>query len=53
MLKGNSDGDSVVTNKLDTAIIARVIRINALEWNAYGTVCMRLEMYGCDTDEGM
>lgn len=52
MLKGNSDGDSIVTNKLDEAIIARLIRIKALEWNTYGIVCMRLEIYGCDTKEG-
>lgn len=51
VLNGNIDGDSVVTNKLDEPIIARVIRINPLEWNPYGMVCMRLEMYGCDTKE--
>lgn len=50
-LKGNGDGDSVVTNWLDEAIIARVVRINAVEWNTYGIVCMRVEIYGCDTKE--
>lgn len=51
VLKANSDDDSVVTNKLDDAIIARMIRINVLEWNTYGMVCMRLEIYGCDITE--
>lgn len=51
-LKGNSDDNSVVTNKLDEAIIAQVIRIRALEWNAHGTACMRVEVYGCSTKDG-
>ncbi|XP_078352964.1 lactadherin-like [Oculina patagonica] len=51
-LKGNSDGKSVKRNKLDKAIIARVIRIRALEWNAYGIACMRAEVYGCNTQDG-
>ena len=41
-----------MTNKLDEAIIARVLRVNVLDWNMYGMVCMRLEIYGCDTKEG-
>ncbi|CAH3028552.1 unnamed protein product, partial [Porites evermanni] len=51
VLKGNTDGDTVVSNKLDEAIIAREIRIKALQWNMYGMVCMRVEIYGCDTDK--
>ena len=52
VLEANNDDDSVVTNKLDEAIIARVLRVNVLDWNTYGMVCMRLEIYGCDTKEG-
>lgn len=51
-LRGNKDDSSVVTNKLDKAIIARFIRILVREWNEYGIVCMRVEMYGCNTEEG-
>lgn len=51
-LLGNKDDSSVMTNKLDKAIIARFIRIRVLEWNEYGIVCMRVEMYGCNTEEG-
>lgn len=51
VLEANNDDDSVVTNKLDEAIIARVLRVNVLDWNTYGMVCMRLEIYGCDTKE--
>lgn len=53
VLKGNTDGDTVVSNKLDEAIIAREIRMKALQWNMYGMVCMRVEIYGCDTDKGI
>lgn len=53
VLKGNTDGDTVVGNKLDEAIIARVIRLKALQWNMYGMVCMRVEIYGCNTDKGI
>ena len=52
MLKSNSNGNKDVTNKLDEAIIARVVRIIALQWNMYGMVCMRVELYGCDTERG-
>ena len=53
VFKGNTDGDTVVSNKLDEAIIAREIRIKALQWNMYGMGCMRVEIYGCDTDKGI
>ncbi|KAJ7358755.1 hypothetical protein OS493_021531 [Desmophyllum pertusum] len=52
VFKGNFDGNSIVTNNLGKVIIARVIRIRALEWNAYGIACMRVEIYGCNTKDG-
>ena len=42
---GNKDGNNIVTNRFDTPIIARYIRINPTRWR--DRISMRLELYGC------
>ena len=51
---GNSDGDSVNTNRVLPPFHARYVRVHPQSWN--DKICMRLEMYGCEStgkDEGM
>lgn len=50
--KANNDSDSVVTNRLEVPILARFVRINPLAWNQLGSICLRLELYGCQTNQG-
>lgn len=51
VLQGNNDSDSVVTNQLPVPITARFIRVKPLEWNQLGSICLRLELYGCPTSQ--
>ncbi|XP_041420593.1 contactin-associated protein-like 4 isoform X1 [Xenopus laevis] len=44
---GNTNADSVVHYKLQNHIIARFLRIAPVNWNSYGRIGMRVEMYGC------
>ena len=44
---GNRDGDTVVKNHMIKPVIARLVRIRPLEWNTGGSICMRVELYGC------
>lgn len=52
VFKANNDSDSVVTNRLEVPILARFVRINPLAWNQLGSICLRLELYGCQTNQG-
>ena len=52
VFKANKDSDSVVTNRLEVPILARFVRINPLAWNQLGSICLRLELYGCQTNQG-
>ena len=52
VFKANNDSDSVVTNTLEVPILARFVRINPLAWNQLGSICLRLELYGCQTNQG-
>ena len=52
ILTGNSDSDTVVKFTLQAPLIARLVRIVALEWNPIGLVCMRVETYGCYLKDG-
>ena len=45
MFPGNSDGNRVVTNKLNTAIYARYLKILPIQWSV--AICLRVEIYGC------
>lgn len=51
VFKANNDSDSVVTNRLEVPILARFVRINPLAWNQLGSICLRLELYGCQTNQ--
>ncbi|XP_042887736.1 neurexin-4-like, partial [Penaeus japonicus] len=42
---GNKDGNTVVTNLLETPIIARYIRIKPSRWR--DRISLRMELYGC------
>ncbi|XP_069969361.1 neurexin-4 isoform X3 [Penaeus vannamei] len=42
---GNKDGNTVVTNLLETPIIARYIRIKPTRWR--DRISLRMELYGC------
>ena len=44
-MEGNTDRQGVVGHMFDSPIIARFIRIKALEWNA--RISLRVELYGC------
>ena len=51
---GNSDVDSIITNRVLPPFHARYVRVHPQSWN--NKICMRLEMYGCEStgkDEGM
>lgn len=52
IFQANNDSDSVVTNTLSPSILARFIRVLPLEWNQLETICLRLELYGCETSQG-
>ncbi|RMX52485.1 hypothetical protein pdam_00013777, partial [Pocillopora damicornis] len=43
--QGNNNRNGIVLNDLGTSIIARVVRINPVEW--YGHISLRMELYGC------
>ncbi|XP_029195147.2 coagulation factor VIII-like [Acropora millepora] len=51
IFQGNNDSDNVVTNQLPVPITARFIRVKPLEWNQLGTICLRLELYGCQINQ--
>ncbi|XP_072881480.1 contactin-associated protein-like 5 isoform X2 [Hemitrygon akajei] len=44
---GNSNADGVVRHKLEHSIKARLLRFVPLEWNPFGRIGMRVEVYGC------
>lgn len=51
---GNTDGDSINTNRVLPPFHARYVRVHPQSWN--NKICLRLEMYGCEStgkDEGM
>lgn len=50
--KANNDSDGVVTNKLFSPILARFIRLRPIAWNQLGSICLRLELYGCQATQG-
>ena len=52
IFQANNDSDSVVTNTFSPSILARFIRVLPLEWNQLETICLRLELYGCETSQG-
>ncbi|XP_037092008.1 neurexin-4-like [Pollicipes pollicipes] len=43
--RGNSDGDSVASNRLETAVVARFVRLRPTSWEE--RMSLRLELYGC------
>ncbi|XP_078367825.1 venom prothrombin activator pseutarin-C non-catalytic subunit-like [Oculina patagonica] len=45
----NNDSGGVATNTLLSPITARFIRVRPLAWNQLGSICLRLELYGCQT----
>ncbi|XP_031564686.1 coagulation factor V-like [Actinia tenebrosa] len=47
----NTDTDSVVLNYLPKPIIARMIRIHPVAWYRWGSICMRVEVHGCKSDQ--
>jgi len=49
VFKANNDSNGVVTNGLAIPTLARFIRVKPLAWNLLGTICLRLELYGCQT----
>ncbi|XP_031549733.1 EGF-like repeat and discoidin I-like domain-containing protein 3 [Actinia tenebrosa] len=46
MLQGNSDKENVRMQWLSHTLTARHVRVTPQTWNT--TICMRLELYGCD-----
>lgn len=52
IFKANNDSDGVVTNKLFPPILARFIRVRPIAWNQLGSICLRLELYGCQATQG-
>ena len=42
---GSRDKDSVVTQPINPAIIARFVKIQPRGWRSH--ICMRVEFYGC------
>ncbi|XP_048581791.1 uncharacterized protein LOC5519041 isoform X1 [Nematostella vectensis] len=42
----NWDNDTIRLNTF-TRIFARFIRLNPIQWNSFGYVCMRIEIYEC------
>ena len=46
MFKGNTDVSTVVRHNLDSAIMARYIKVHP-GYDKGNHVCMRLELYGC------
>ncbi|PFX23031.1 coagulation factor V-like [Stylophora pistillata] len=51
IFQANNDSDSAVTNTLSPSILARFIRVLPLEWNQLETICLRLELYGCEMNQ--
>ncbi|XP_032218392.2 venom prothrombin activator omicarin-C non-catalytic subunit isoform X2 [Nematostella vectensis] len=49
VFKANSDSDSVMREDLPYYVVARRVRIHPLSWNAIGSICMRIELFGCNT----
>ncbi|CAB4011152.1 Hypothetical predicted protein, partial [Paramuricea clavata] len=47
VFSGNNDQQSIVTNSFSSAITARYIRIQPIDW--HGHISMRFEVYGCST----
>ena len=45
VFQGNTDGRTVVTQALPSAIVARFLRIHPKSW--HGFIAMRLEFFGC------
>lgn len=52
IFNANNDSDGVVTNKLYSPILARYIRVRPNAWNQLGSICLRLELYGCQVTQG-
>ncbi|KAM3606003.1 uncharacterized protein V6R79_008890 [Siganus canaliculatus] len=46
-LSGNTNADSVVQHKLQSAVTSRYLRLIPLDWNPNGRIGLRLEAYGC------
>lgn len=51
IFNANNDSDGVVTNKLYSPILARYIRVRPNAWNQLGSICLRLELYGCQVTQ--
>ena len=43
---GNTDSNTIVTNDLETAIVARYVRLYPMSW--YSHMSMRWDVYGCE-----
>ncbi|XP_028413149.1 uncharacterized protein LOC114536005 [Dendronephthya gigantea] len=44
---GNSDGTGVVTNRLNSPVVARFVRISPRTW--HGNAALRVELFSCQT----
>jgi len=52
VLKGNFDEVTVHKNMFDRQINARYVRFNPRAWTPLGQICMRVEIYLCQTYQG-
>ncbi|KAK3746415.1 hypothetical protein QZH41_003079 [Actinostola sp. cb2023] len=47
----NNDTDSVVRNSLHIPIVARMVRIHPITWKYWGSICIRIEIHGCNSNQ--